>query len=814
MKYRILVACLLSVICWQAAHARVRGVGGAISTAPNDKIQINLGANELGLGSFINVLKAGTLNLNALSDGGLLDSAGYIVGSPTSNIGLSFPSAGNAPQAFTGVQYKWVWTSDVRFKFTFNSSISGCTAVNATCTGGTITTTAGQAGSVTFTNDSANISGFFVAGSAHAHGGGSMALYRVSDEAKYQAGQIWTDEFLAAVSGLRPGTIRTMGMVNRGSANFNGEVRWSYRITPNDLTWGLKIPPGAWGGAVSGTDTYTASAAADTPGSWTDGEIFIGYVSNTNTITNPTLNIAGRGAKTILNNQGLALSVGGSNSIQTTSVAEFMYDGVLDAVLYNRTGMTAAIPIEAHIELANSVGANLWTVVGAWVNDDYVTNWAATVCSSLNSVAYFYPEYSNEVWNNSFPQTQWAYNRGLAFGFPNTNNEPSHGYYGLRVRKIMGDIIPAACSSRMSKVRRTLMFKGGETYSQVLNYRFKGADLAPVASGGQGNSTYNTWTGGANYTAKPNRPVDVVEVVGYAPYVTGSNLCLGPDVGCTPTSINAPFYQALVTAWEGGDSSTALNLIDNDIRRGTTYSASASNSSVTASGTTFSTPDAHGFTTSTDLNFSSTGGSAYSGLVSGMLYRVTSVSSAGCPGSVNCNFTIQAYLNGAPGGANINAGSAGSGTTLVGAASGRSIIKLANQWTALWEPIAAAFDADRPSGMAGLRMEWYEGNPEPAGLSAAQCTSLGISGSDCAGSIAAALLAYKNDGRAYTMMQSYIAQFFGADPAVVPTYGLMTHSKAMSNLILNCSPDYELIPNCAPATATPFQTYFGMRDYR
>lgn len=769
------------------------GVGGATGSA-----QLNLGGGDFIPANFINVLKVATLSFNAAVDAGTVDDDGYLISSPSNSVNLSFPAAGTM---WSNTQYKLKWDAGVQFSaLRFNSNMTACSVVAATISGcsgaGTTTiTTTGGAGSVTFTTSATQFSLFFVGGSTASHASGALSLYRVSDETDFLAGEIFTPEFKVVLKGLNPKTIRPMGWVQRAAGNFNGETTWNYRVKPTTMTWGNgRFPPGARApSAVTGTDTYTGAAAPDTPGSWTDGEQYIATWTNANTITTPTLVIAARGAKTIVANDGLSTLPAGT--IAAGSLNTVTYDGILDKLLFNAGGVAASIPIEAQVNLANKINANLWAVVPPWAGDNYVTSWGTALCNGLNTNLYPYEEYSNEIWNFAFPQTQWALQRGIAFGWVSGSNQALYGWYGLRVRQIMGNLLPSVCSRPM---RRVLAYQAAGDSTNI-NNRFKGVQLVP------GNAAYNAYTGSANYSAKPNRPQDVAEVQAVAPYIGGTNLCTGPDINCTPTAANAPFYQTLVTQWEGGDHATPVASIDNDIRQGVTLSQT-----VTASGTTFTTPLAHGFTAgSTDIVFQVTGGTIYSGIAVNTLYRVTST-------PLTTTFTIQPYVAGFPSGSNVNAGSVGSGTVTVGASNIKNMVNVSSTWSQFAESNAALFDGDRPAGMANVRVEQYEANPEPKGLSAAQCTALSITGTNCAASIAAAILAWKNDPKAALTQTAFFNQFIGTDASMPTTFGLMLHSKTPSQLVLSndCGGggDYPLLSDCLP-NSTPFQTYNGFAAF-
>lgn len=59
---------------------------------------------------------------------------------------------------------------------------------------------------------------------------------------------------------------------------------------------------------------------------------------------------------------------------------------------------------ETAIELANTVGRDIWINIPVNANDDYVTQLATLLRDQLASNLNVYVEYSNEVWNGQFPQ--------------------------------------------------------------------------------------------------------------------------------------------------------------------------------------------------------------------------------------------------------------------------------------------------------------------------------------------------------------------------------------------------------------------------
>jgi len=248
------------------------------------------------------------------------------------------------------------------------------------------------------------------------------------------------------------------------------------------------------------------------------------------------------------------------------------------------------------------------------------------------------------------------------------------------------------------------------------------------------NTTYNTKIN-QNYSIPGQQPQNYVEYFGYAPYGNGTNLCASPDSGCTVDANNGAWYQQNTNFVEAGNMTAAIAAVDDDIRRGRTNIQS-----VSFSGTTFTTPAAHGFTVPTRIIFQADGGTLPSGLIEGQMYSVNSTSTSGCPGAVICNFTMLAYgVDGATTGTAVNGGTPGTGTLTVGAnRNGTNLQKLAIAWHLPWETVARNLDAGGtrcttskaacwPQAYGPVKIGQYEGNLEPkAPINPSSCTTMGV----------------------------------------------------------------------------------------
>jgi hypothetical protein len=206
--------------------------------------------------------------------------------------------------------------------------------------------------------------------------------------------------------------------------------------------------------------------------------------------------------------------------------------------------------------------------------------------------------------------------------------------------------------------------------------------------------------------------------------------------------------------------------------------------------------------------------------VTGALYRISSV-------PTSTTFTIQAFgQQNNPAGPNVNAGSAGTGTVSVGWMGGHNATgnvttmqELCSRYYVFGEWLAAQFDGDRPGGMANLRVEQYEGALELLGPSAAQCTTLGITGATPAPSIANAIEAWKKHPMSAETIRAYYRQFLGLDPAM-PTYNVQPHSQSPAHLVLQQAKFsvgqgvWGLVDGfIGPGTAVNYQLYSGVYNY-
>lgn len=321
------------------------------------------------------------------------------------------------------------------------------------------------------------------------------------------------------------------------------------------------------------------------------------------------------------------------------------------------------------------------------------------------------------------------------------------------------------------------------------------------------NTIYNTMVG-QDYSTKPNRPRDYAMITAGAPYIGGQNMCNVADGGCgaatfpnnTIPTTTAAFWQSAISNWESGNSSAAFAAMDDDYRKGRIVGTIQT---VTASGTTFTTPIAHGFSAGQGVAFEVTGGTMYSGIAPLVVYAINTV-------PTTTTFTLQAYIGGLQSGAAINAGTAGTGTVTVGLARYNNLINLASVWLSYSQSIANTVNSDRPAGYDPVYNAQYEGSFEMQPLNSTQCSSLGIVATDCPGSSTAMVTAFKYDERAKQLQIDYWNCAIGLHAGCPTLYGQAPNSVMPSSLVLYGNNVWATSPSL---TGTPYKTYEGIATF-
>lgn len=255
--------------------------------------------------------------------------------------------------------FKWNPPGDAVYYLSAGWSVvtsSGCSFTGSNSSNTVITMTAGTPCRAVFTwniNPGSNLSTQFRAAS-YAPGSPKMVLCRLSDEARVDAGQYFTQEYLDKWSGLSLRTIRTMPWNSSIVQAATIHSMWAYRTTPNCLGWKSgRYPPSVWAGASTGTNQYTVSLPTDSSAAgWVDGEVIQASIGNAS--TSSSISISGAAN----NGSGLIrLTVPSSATLSTSQ--QVYVSGVSGTIEAN--GVQTVTVIDAtHIDLQGSTFTNTY----------------------------------------------------------------------------------------------------------------------------------------------------------------------------------------------------------------------------------------------------------------------------------------------------------------------------------------------------------------------------------------------------------------------------------------------------------------------
>ncbi|MDX5411565.1 MAG: calcium-binding protein, partial [Rhodobacterales bacterium] len=116
------------------------------------------------------------------------------------------------------------------------------------------------------------------------------------------------------------------------------------------------------------------------------------------------------------------------------------------------------VPLEVMVDLANQVGADPWFTVPHMADDALVRAMAEVVRDRLDPRLRAYVEYSNELWNFMFPQTQWALQQANARWGEDAAPDAWMQFAGMRAAQVMdiwSDVFADQAEERLVRVVAT-----------------------------------------------------------------------------------------------------------------------------------------------------------------------------------------------------------------------------------------------------------------------------------------------------------------------------------------------------------------------
>lgn len=791
-------------------HLHGGGSGG------NPKVNINLAITP-DLAMFRNF----ALNTESLSGPfafpSILDVNGYPQGTLSSSMGCVIPFPSNVTTG-TSLTLAWSGTATnsggtsigVQGGFTgFNVTSStnagqatGATSVlNLFGTNGKIVfnfTGAQQSNaiSVSFSGTFAGFGGFIFCASSDYNAILSAA----------SPGDLLAPAYIAKLAGLHPRSIRMMNpaLVNAGNLTqhrYRAKWQTAFGFTSNGWV------PNVWAGGVGtagpnitrnvSTNTYTASAAVDTPAVYTMGEVLQGQFDLANNGTGASqINVGGRGAVPMFDISGNTLN---NSVINASDLTTMIYDDLLGGYMVyvqnegESIGLKQGIPLEVLVAICNAVNASIWYNFAPYATyknstmepTNSVSQITSYIKTNLNSNLNAYFEWANEVWNGGFHQSVWATVCGDKLGIPSANTRDNFGFHGLRHAYVMAQVTSAWGASGPGSRLIRVNAAGAYTDQGSTNaYQFQGADLFvgnPAFT--DGGVKYASYVNANFNVASPtyNRPIDLTDAISYADYSQGAqtpiadflfsatDIVKGGPPGWTTGLIGA------ADAFAAGGSTNianALAFMDWDVRFGMTGLQTVT---IGGDGKTFTVPGTAPGNNQT-ICLTPGSGTMFTGVNTGQAYWVLNSSGS--------TFQIGTIINNS--GSLVTGISGGSGCS-VGFLGDDTLLALATAEFGFgiyprWETIAQGYDTAgaRPPALPVLSVELYEGGYQSWYPSTAECTTLGISTAygGATGKISLLLNAYKNSALFNAAMTQKYANFFATAP-VAPS--IVNHSKGGSH---------------------------------
>jgi hypothetical protein len=117
------------------------------------------------------------------------------------------------------------------------------------------------------------------------------------------------------------------------------------------------------------------------------------------------------------------------------------------------------MPVEMMVDLANRLNVDPWFCIPHLADDNYVKQFAIYLKNNLNANLKAYIEYSNEIWNGGFKQTEYATEQAKRLRLPRADGDKGSGgasefkaYRSIQIFKIFDAVYAAERQTRVVRV--------------------------------------------------------------------------------------------------------------------------------------------------------------------------------------------------------------------------------------------------------------------------------------------------------------------------------------------------------------------------
>jgi hypothetical protein len=268
--------------------------------------------------------------------------------------------------------------------------------------------------------------------------------------------------------------------------------------------------------------------------------------------------------------------------------ASFIYNYLLDGwILRGPSGIIQSQPFEAIAEMCNLVGAHCWFNWGTH-KASFVTAVGNFFATNLNSGLKFGTEPGNEIWNFSAsgPWGQWT-TFGALLNFSPGSNNPNYSYAALRLIQYTA-LAKAAWTSAGRAASDYVVHQPSAAFDDGIGSGFQVSQLngtALTTSNGV-YAAHGTLGGGSlanSYNTFPNRPADITDSIGVAPYWSSIWFGFQGLLNMNGTvAQNAPWLQAALDYTKGSTSTAFTSMVNQ-------FDGTTARSGGTASGNIFGT---------------------------------------------------------------------------------------------------------------------------------------------------------------------------------------------------------------------------------